>query len=107
MLQKLPIGQGTAKQVVVKYPAEAGGFTPGDTWELFLGPNGRVEQFVYRRGGPTKPSVVIATWTGYKKAGPLLISTEHRGTADGKPLHLFISNIAVKLTGSDKWIAAQ
>ncbi len=105
--QKLPIGQGTAKQVVVKYPAEAGGFTPGDTWELFLGPNGRVEQFVYRRGGAQKPSVVIASWTGYKKAGPLLISTEHRGTADGKPLHLFISNIAVKLTGSDKWIAAQ
>jgi hypothetical protein len=106
-MQKLPIGQGTAKQVVVKYPAEAGGFTPGDTWELFLGPNGRVEQFVYRRGGPKKPSVVIATWAGYKKAGPLLISTEHRGTADGKPLHLFISNIAVKLTGSDKWIPAQ
>jgi hypothetical protein len=105
--QKLPIGQGTAKQVVVKYPAEAGGFTPGDTWELFLGPNGRVEQFVYRRGGAQKPSVVIASWTGYKKAGPLLISTEHRGTADGNPLHLFISNIAVKLTGSDKWIAAQ
>ena len=105
--QKLPIGQGTAKQVVVKYPAEAGGFTPGDTWELFLAPNGRVEQFVYRRGGAQKPSVVIASWTGYKKAGPLLISTEHRGTADGKPLHLFISNIAVKLTGSDKWIAAQ
>ena len=106
-MQKLPIGQGTAKQVVVKYPAEAGGFTPGDTWELFLAPNGRVEQFVYRRGGPKKPSVVIASWTGYKKAGPLLISTEHRGTADGNPLHLFISNIAVKLTGSDKWIAAQ
>ena len=46
-----------------------------------------------------KPSLVIATWAGYKKAGPLLISTEHRGTADGKPLHIFISNVAVKLTG--------
>jgi hypothetical protein len=50
---------------------------------------------------------VIATWTGYKKAGPLLISTEHRGTADGKPLHLFFSNVAVKLAGSDKWVDAQ
>jgi hypothetical protein len=106
-MRKLPLGQGTAKQVVVKYPAEAGGFTPGDTWELFLAPTGRVEQFVYRRGGPKKPSVVIATWGGYKKAGPLLISTEHRGTADGNPLHLFISNISVKLAGSDKWVAAQ
>ena len=39
---------------------------------------------VYRRGRPKKPSVVIASWAGYKKTGPLLISTEHRGTADGK-----------------------
>ena len=47
------------------------------------------------------------TWAGYKKAGPLLFSTEHRGTADGKPLHLFFSNVAVKLVGSDTWINAQ
>jgi len=50
---------------------------------------------------------VKATWTGYKKAGPLLISTEHRGSADGKPLHIFISDLAVKVTGSDKWIEAK
>jgi hypothetical protein len=50
---------------------------------------------------------VTATWAGYKKAGPLLISTEHRGTADGKPLHIFISDVSVKLTGSDTWMKAQ
>src|SRR6516162_10010175 len=38
--QKLPLGKGSGKRVVVKYPAEAGGFTPGDTWELFLGSDG-------------------------------------------------------------------
>jgi hypothetical protein len=54
-----------------------------------------------------KPSVVIATWAGYKKAGPLLISTEHRGMADGKPLQLSFSDVAVKLAGSDNWINAQ
>jgi hypothetical protein len=43
----------------------------------------------------------------YKKAGPLLFSTEHRGTVDGKPLHLWISDASVKLTGSEKWIDAQ
>jgi hypothetical protein len=106
-MQKLPIGNGSARKVVVKYPAEAGGFTPGDTWELFLGSNGRVEQFIYRRGGSQKPSIVIATWVGYKKAGPLLISTEHRGTADGKLLHIFLTNVAVKLTGSDAWVNAE
>jgi len=106
-VQKLPIGNGSAKLVSVKYPAEAGGYTPGDTWDLYVGKDSRVEQFVYHRGGPKPPKLVTATWAGYKKAGPLLISTEHRGTADGKPLHIFITDLAVKLTGSDTWIKAQ
>jgi hypothetical protein len=106
-LQKLPIGSGSAKLVSVKYPAEAGGYTPGDTWELYVGKDNRVEQFVYHRGGPKPPKLVTATWTGYKKAGPLLFSTEHRGTADGKPLHIFLTDVSVKLTGSDTWMKAQ
>jgi hypothetical protein len=106
-MKKLPQGSGSAKRVVVKYPAEAGGFTPGDTWELYVGKDNRVEQFAYHRGGTTKPSLVIATWAGYKKAGPILFSTDHRGTADGKPLHIFLSDVAVKVTGSDTWVKAQ
>jgi hypothetical protein len=106
-MHKLPIGNGSATLVAVKYPKEAGGYTPGDTWELYVGKSNRVEQFAYHRGGPKPPSLVIATWAGYKKAGPLLISTEHRGTADGKPLHIFITDVSVKLTGSDTWIKAQ
>jgi hypothetical protein len=106
-MKKLPIGAGSAKMLSVKYPAEAGGYTPGDTWDLYVGKDNRVVQFVYHRGGPKKPSKVIASWTGNKKAGPLLVSTEHRGTADGNPLHLWISDVSVKLTGSDAWVKAQ
>jgi hypothetical protein len=106
-LQPLPLGQGSAKRVVVKYPAEGGGYTPGDTWELYVGSDDRVEAFSYHRGGPKKPSVVLATWTGYKKAGPLLIATERRGTADGEPLHVFFSDVSVKLVGSDTWVNAE
>jgi len=105
--QKLPLGKGTATLVSVKYPAEVGGYTPGDTWELWVGPNNRVQEFFYHRGGPKKPSEVKATWVGYKKAGPLLISTEHRGTADGGAFHLAFTGVAVKLAGSDKWMDAQ
>ena len=105
--QKLPIGAGTAKLMSVKYGAEAGGYTPGDTWNMYLGQEGRIVQFEYRRGGPKKPSVVKATWAGYKKAGPLLVSTEHRGTADGGAFHLSFTNVAVKLAGSDTWVDAQ
>jgi hypothetical protein len=103
---KLPLGKGSAERVVVKYPSD-GGYTPGDTWELFVGSDNRIEEFIYRRGGPKKPSVVTTTWAGYKKAGPLLISTDHRGTADGKPARIFFSGVSVKLTGSDAWINAQ
>ena len=105
-MHKLPVGNGSAKLVAVKYPNE-GGYTPGDTWELYVGKDNRIEHLVYHRGGPTKPGLVIATWAGYKTAGPLLISTEHRGTADGKPLHIFLSDVAVKLTGSDTWMEAE
>jgi len=106
-MKKLPVGSGSAELVVVKYPAEAGGYTPGDTWELYVGKDKRVECMVYHRGGAKPPSLVIAPWAGYKKAGPLLVSTEHRGTADGKPLHIFISDVAVKVTGSAAWMKAQ
>ena len=104
---KLPIGAGSATLVSVKYPAEAGGYTPGDTWDLYVGKDHRIQAMAYHRGGDKKPSLVIAKWAGYKKAGPLLIATEHPGTADGKPLHISITNVAVKVTGSDKWVNAQ
>jgi hypothetical protein len=105
--QKLPIGKGSAKLVTVKYPAEVGGYTPGDTWDLYVGSDGRVVQFIYHRGGPKKPSNVTTTWAGYKKAGPLLFSTDHRGTADGKPARIFFTNVAVKVAGSDTWVDAK
>ncbi len=106
-MKKLPVGNGSATLVTVKYAPEVGGYTPGDTWDLYVGKDYRVEYLVFHHGGDKKPSLVKATWAGYKKAGPLLISTEHRGTADGKPLHIFITGVAVKLAGSDAWVEAK
>ncbi len=102
----LPQGPGAAELLPVKYPAD-GGYTPGDTWDLYVGKDNHVEYFVYHRGGAKPPSRVLATWTGYKKAGPILFATEHKGMADGKPLHVFFTDVAVKLIGSDKWMPAQ
>jgi hypothetical protein len=104
--QALPLGGGSADLVSVKYSSDVG-YTPGDTWDLYVGKDNRVEQFVYHRGGPKKPSVVTTTWEGYKNAGPLLIATDHHGTADGAPFRMFFSDVAVKLKGSDTWVNAQ
>ena len=88
-MQKLPLGKGSARKVAVKYSSD-GGYTPGDTWELYVGTDGRIRELLFKHGGTAKPSVVIATWADYKKAGPLLLSLDHRGTADGKPFHLIL-----------------
>lgn len=71
-----------------------------------MGKDYRVQAMDYHSGGPSK-HLVAAKWTGYKKAGPLLFSTEHSGTLNGKPLHIWMSDVAVKVTGSDKWMSAQ
>jgi len=105
-MHKLPLGDASAERIVVKYPSE-GGYAPGDTWELYVGANKRIEEFIYHRGGTKKPGIVIATWADYKKAGPLLISMDHRGTADEKPLRISFSDVSVKVTGSENWMNAQ
>ena len=104
--QKMPIGNASAERVMVKYPSD-GGYSEGDTWELYVGADNRIEEFIFHRGGARKPSVVIATWTDYKKAGPLLISTDHRGMADEKPARISFSDVSVKVTGSENWMSAQ
>jgi hypothetical protein len=107
--QKLPLGEGSAERIVVKYPSD-GGYAPGDTWELYVGGDHQVKEMVYHGGAPgvqKRPTLLMADWTGHKKAGPLLVSTDHHGTADGKPFRLFLSDVSVKVTGSDSWINAQ
>jgi hypothetical protein len=104
--QKLPVGDGSAERIVMKYSSD-GGYEPGDTWDLYVGADKRIAEIVYHRSGNKPPKLVVATYADHKKAGPLLISTDHRGTFDGKPLRVWLSDISVKTTGSDDWINAQ
>ena len=102
-MQKLPLGKGKARKVVMKYPS-TGGYLPGDTWALFVGPDNRIIQIEFHHGGNAKPSKVIGDWKDYKMAGPLLFSLDHHGKADGHPFRLSYTNVAVKLAGSDNWV---
>jgi hypothetical protein len=104
--QKRPIGDGSAQKVVFKYPSD-GGYQPGDTWDLYVGPDKRVEEITYHRGAANPPHLVTARYTDYRKAGPLLVATDHVGIVDGKSFRITITDVSVKLAGSDKWIDAQ
>jgi hypothetical protein len=105
-MQKLPLGKGSAQKVVLKYPSE-GGYTPGDTWNIFVFPDGRIQELDFHHGGPAKPSVFTAAFTDYRKAGPLVVALDHHGKCDGKPCRVFFTNVAVKLVGSSTWTDAQ
>ncbi len=45
--QKLPSGNGSAEKVVIKYSDS--GYSPGDTWELYVRSDSRIEEMVFRR----------------------------------------------------------
>jgi hypothetical protein len=105
-MHEMPISKKPARRVVVKYPSQ-GGYSPGDTWELYVGKDKRLEEFVYRKAGAGFPKAYTGTWGGYEKAGPLLLSTDHEGTTDdGKSVRVFYSDVAVKVAGSDNWVDA-
>ena len=105
-MHKLPLGKGSAKRVVVTYPAD--GYSPGDTWELFVGTNNRIREWIYNHGGSPK-WIGVWSWEDYKKAGPLLVSLNHPGRGkDGKPVRVFFTDVAVQLAGkADTWVKAQ
>ena len=98
--------KGSARKIVVKYPSDAGGYTPGDTWDLFLGKDGRLRELVLHHADPLKPTLTDATWADHKKVGPLVISLDKRGTADGQKIHIFFTDVAVKQVGSSSWMDA-
>lgn len=50
--QKRPTGDASAQRVVMKYPSERG-YQPGDTWELYVGADKRIEKIVRRQ--PASP----------------------------------------------------
>ena len=102
-----PLGKVPAERIVVKYAS--GGYSPGDTWELFVGPDKRILEMRYQRAVPVAgaSTLLLTKWERYKRAGPLLISTDHSGTADGHLLRINFTDVAVKVTGSDNWLIAR
>lgn len=100
--RKRPMGEGTAKCVVVTYPP-AVGYTPGDVYELFVDNEYMITEWVYRRGGSETPSR-IASWENHRDAGPLTFSLNHHGD-DGK-FRLWFTDVAVKFHGSGTWTSA-
>lgn len=86
-----PIGRKQMRCLIVKYPPSAGGYTPGDIFELYIGKNHLIREWIYREGGRKDGRAL--TWEGYKNFGGLNISTIHN-VAD-KSFKLWFSDVKV------------
>ncbi len=98
-LSPRPIGGGEARRVEVRYPT-AGGYTPGDVYELFVGTDGRIVEWVYRRGGDLRPTR-MSTWESHRRLGPLVVALDHHGP-DG--FRVWFSDVAIRLKNRTEWI---
>lgn len=87
-----PIGKGRGNCLIVKY-ANNVGYTPGDIFELYLGKDNMIKEWIYRHGG-SKKDKSPATWTDNKNFGGIIISTMHKGP-NGK-FKLWFTDVNIK-----------
>ncbi len=92
-MRPYPVSKKQAHCLIIKYPPSAGGYTPGDIFELYIGKDNLIHEWVYRQGG--KKDGMALTWEGYKNFNGLKISTVHN-VAD-KSFKLWFSDVKVVL----------
>jgi hypothetical protein len=85
-----PVNGRWLREVTVQY-GDAGGYTPGDTYVLYVDDAGVIREWSFRRPG-REPSDV--TWEGYGEFNGLRLSTDHR-SADGT-FRLFFTDVSVE-----------
>ena len=90
-----PVGEapGRARMVTVTYPEDGGGYTPGDAYDLYLGANGEIVAWSYRRKAAAEPTL-STTFDDYVSAGPLRIATEH--ASSDRDFRLFFTDVVVQ-----------
>ena len=74
------------------YPP-TGGYTPGDVYELFIGSDDLLVQWIYRRGGAPKPTR-MTTWENHRQVGPLIISMNHKGPDEN--FQVWFTDVAIQ-----------
>ncbi len=101
-IQPLPIGSGSASRISVAYPADEG-YTPGDMYRLYYGPDYIIKQWTYHKGGAQEPTRA-ATWDQHAVVGPITISLMHRGADES--FKLWFTDVAVKPVEGQAWVPA-
>ncbi|MBB6429419.1 hypothetical protein [Algisphaera agarilytica] len=89
----LRIGEGQATKLITQWP-EVGGYTPGDAYDLYLGEDGLIQQWVFRKGGKTDGGFAT-TWEEHKQLGPIIVSLDHY--SGNREFRLFFTDVKATL----------
>ena len=89
-LAEAPIGKEEMKSLLVSYSSE-GGYTPGDSYEIFYEDDLIIKEWIYRSADGTRESPT--TWEDYEDFNGLKIAKSHK-SPDGS-FELFFSDIEV------------
>lgn len=71
-----PLSRQETNVLTITY-GDKGGYTPGDAYDLYYGNDFMLQEWVFRKGNDTVPSM-ITTWEAYKDYNGLNIATMHK-----------------------------
>jgi len=86
-----PISKEKLMEVTVMY-AKTAGYTPGDTYKIYLDDTMRIQEWSYTPSGSEKPRLVT-TWEDYEDFKGLKLAKNHKNK-DGS-FRLYFTNISV------------
>lgn len=87
-----PISKKNVKQLTITYGDE-GGYTPGDAYDFFYNNNLQIEEWIFRKGNDSLPTMVT-TWEDYKDFNGIKIATKHQNPEG--TFSLYFTNIEVE-----------
>lgn len=87
-----PISKKEMDKLTVAYSDSGGGYTPGDTYEVFYDENFMIREWIYKPANGK--SQMATTWEDYEDFDGLKIAKDHK-SADGS-FELFFSGIDVE-----------
>lgn len=71
-----PFGPGTARRLTATF--RSGGYTPGDAYDLYVGPDLRVLEWVFRKGAGPEPTRATR-WDDYQDFAGMPLSLDRPG----------------------------
>ncbi|MBA3986627.1 MAG: hypothetical protein H0X63_08675 [Flavobacteriales bacterium] len=86
-----PISKKTLQQLTVTY-SDVGGYTPGDAYDFYYNNDLFLEEWVFRKGNDSLPSMVT-TWEDYQDFNGIKIATKHQNPEE--TFKLYFTNIEV------------